>query len=107
MIDLHGGRDVLAATNLVFAAGLVLLSKAKGPAGLIAAWLVLGIGMGFGYEKAVATVAGLYGQSARNAITLFRGFASMVGWPLMLQCVKQHPSGTPCPNTCKSLTGLR
>src|SRR5690348_12441932 len=28
MIDRHGGRDVLAATNLVFAAGLALLSLA-------------------------------------------------------------------------------
>jgi MFS family permease len=85
MIDRHGGRDVLAATNLVFAAGLVMLSLASGPAGLIAAWAVLGVGMGFGlYEAAFATAAGLYGQGARNAITgitLFAGFASTVGWP--------------------------
>ena len=41
--------------------------------------------MGFGlYEAAFATVAGLYGREARNAITgitLFAGFASTVGWP--------------------------
>src|SRR5690348_17812738 len=36
VIDRHGGRDVLAATNLVFAAGLVLLSLATGPASLAA-----------------------------------------------------------------------
>ena len=86
MIDRYGGRDVLTATNLVFAAGLVLLSFATGPVSLVAAWLVLGIGMGFGlYEAAFATVAGLYGREARNAITgitLFAGFASTVGWPL-------------------------
>ena len=86
VIDRRGGRDVLAATNLVFAAGLVLLSSATGPIGLVIAWLVLGLGMGFGlYEAAFATVAGLYGQQARNAITgitLFAGFASTVGWPL-------------------------
>ena len=86
MIDRYGGRDVLTATNLVFAAGLVLLSFATGPASLIIAWLVLGFGMGFGlYEAAFATVAGLYGREARNAITgitLFAGFASTVGWPL-------------------------
>ena len=86
MIDRYGGRDVLTATNLVFAAGLVLLSCATGPVGLLGAWLVLGIGMGFGlYEAAFATVAGLYGREARNAITgitLFAGFASTVGWPL-------------------------
>lgn len=84
-IDRHGGRDVLAATNLVFAAGLVLLSLATGPASLARGWLVIGAGMGFGlYEAAFATVAGLYGREARNAITgitLFAGFASTVGWP--------------------------
>jgi MFS family permease len=85
MIDRHGGRDVLAATNLVFAGGLALLSQATGIVGLAAAWTVIGIGMGFGlYEAAFATVAGLYGRGSRNAITgitLFAGFASTVGWP--------------------------
>jgi MFS family permease len=85
MIDRYGGRDVLAATNLVFAAGLVALSFATGPVGLALAWAILGIGMGFGlYEAAFATVAGLYGRDARNAITgitLFAGFASTIGWP--------------------------
>jgi len=84
-IDRYGGRDVLAATNVVFAAGLVLLALASNLAGLAAAWALLGIGMGFGlYEAAFATAAGLYGRDARNAITgitLFAGFASTVGWP--------------------------
>src|SRR3954470_21855947 len=70
MIDRHGGRDVLAATNVAFAAGLVLLSFASGIAGLAAAWIVIGAGMGFGlYEAAFATAAGLWGRGARNAIT--------------------------------------
>ena len=85
MIDRHGGRDVLACTNLVFAAGLGLLAAASGGIGLALAWMVIGVGMGFGlYEAAFATVAGLYGRDARNAITgitLFAGFASTVGWP--------------------------
>ncbi len=85
MIDQRGGRDVLAATNVIFAAGLVLLSQAVGPSSLVAAWMVLGVGMGFGlYEAAFATATKLYGQEARNAITgitLFAGFASTVGWP--------------------------
>jgi MFS family permease len=85
MIDRYGGRDVLAATNLVFAAGLAVLSLASNAAGLAAAWTLLGIGMGFGlYEAAFATAAGIYGRNARNAITgitLFAGFASTVGWP--------------------------
>ena len=80
MIDRYGGRDVLAATNLVFAAGLALMAFASNAAGLATAWAVLGLGMGFGlYEAAFATVAGLYGRDARNAITgitLFAGFAS-------------------------------
>ncbi len=85
MIDRYGGRDVLAATNLVFAAGLALLAMATGPITLALAWVVMGIGMGFGlYEAAFATAAALYGRDARNAITgitLFAGFASTVGWP--------------------------
>ena len=85
LIDTYGGRDVLAASNLVFAAGLALLACASGPVPLAVAWAVLGIGMGFGlYEAAFATVTGLYGREARNAITgitLFAGFASTVGWP--------------------------
>jgi MFS family permease len=85
VIDRRGGRDVLSATSLVFAAGLVLLSLASNLAGLVLAWAVIGVGMGFGlYEAAFATVAGLYGREARNAITgitLIAGFASTVGWP--------------------------
>lgn len=85
-IDRYGGRAVLAATNLVFAAGLLLMAAAQGPLGLAAAWAILGIGMGFGlYEAAFATVAGLYGREARSAITgitLLAGFASTVGWPV-------------------------
>jgi MFS family permease len=85
-IDKHGGRDVLAATNLVFAAGLTTLAFASNAVGLVLAWTVLGIGMGFGlYEASFATVTGLWGRDARNAITgitLFAGFASTVGWPL-------------------------
>lgn len=84
-IDRRGGRDVLSATSLVFAAGLALMAVAHGVLGLAVAWTVLGIGMGFGlYEAAFATVAGLWGREARNAITgitLIAGFASTVGWP--------------------------
>ncbi|EHM02460.1 transporter, major facilitator family protein [Acetobacteraceae bacterium AT-5844] len=85
LIDTYGGRDVLAASNILFAVGLALLAGASGPVSLALAWAVLGIGMGFGlYEAAFATVTGLYGREARNAITgitLFAGFASTVGWP--------------------------
>ena len=49
--------------------------------------------MGFGlYEASFATVAGLYGRDARNAITgitLFAGFASTVGWPASAFFIEQ------------------
>ncbi|BBK29493.1 putative MFS family arabinose efflux permease [Stella humosa] len=84
-IDRRGGRSILAITNIVFAAGLLLLAMASNLAGLALAWAVLGLAMGFGlYEAAFATVAGLYGRNARGAITgitLIAGFASTVGWP--------------------------
>ncbi|HEY0294233.1 MAG TPA: MFS transporter [Bordetella sp.] len=87
-IDRWGGRPVLCATNLVFAAGLALLGLAQGGLGLFAAWAVLGIAMGSGlYEAAFATVVRYYGREARGAITgitLIGGFASTVGWPLSM-----------------------
>jgi MFS family permease len=86
LIDRHGGRPVLMATNLVFIAGLVALAFARGPVGLFAAWIVLGIGMGSGlYEAAFSALVHLYRHRARNVITgitLIAGFASTVGWPL-------------------------
>jgi predicted MFS family arabinose efflux permease len=85
-IDRWGGRPVLMGTNLVFALGLAALGAAQGPASLVAAWVVIGIGMGSGlYEAAFATLVRLYGRESRNSITgitLIAGFASTVGWPL-------------------------
>jgi MFS family permease len=85
-IDRRGGRGVLALSNLVLAAGLVLLGVAQGFATLALAWAVLGIGMAMGlYDPAFATLTGLYGRTARGPITgvtLIAGFASTVGWPL-------------------------
>ena len=85
-IDRIGGRGVLMLSNLVFAAGLALLSVAPSPAVLFAAWAIIGLGMGMGlYEAAFATLAGIYGKDARGpitGITLIAGFASTVGWPL-------------------------
>jgi len=86
LIDRRGGRDVLALSNPVFAAGLVLLAAASGAAGLALAWVVLGTGMALGlYDAAFATLAGLYGSQARPAITgitLIAGLASTVSWPV-------------------------
>jgi MFS family permease len=85
-IDQRGGRGMLALSNLVLAAGLVLLGFAQEIVMLTAAWALLGMGMAMGlYEPAFATLTGLYGRAARGpitGITLIAGFASTVGWPL-------------------------
>lgn len=85
-IDRLGGRPVLIASNLVFAAGLTILSQATHASHVFLAWAIMGAAMGSGlYEAAFATVVRLYGQDARRAITgitLFAGFASTIGWPL-------------------------
>jgi MFS family permease len=86
VIDRHGGRPVLAASNVVLAAGLVMLGLAEGVIGLCAAWLVLGVGTAMGlYSPAFATLTRLYGIGARapiTGITLLAGFASTIGWPV-------------------------
>ena len=85
-IDLVGGRSVLAISNLTLAAGLVLLGLTSSIPMLIAAWLLLGIGMGCGlYDAAFGALGRIYGDTARRAITgitLMAGFASTIGWPL-------------------------
>ena len=86
LIDRHGGRVLLAASNLVIGAGLVILAAAHGIAGLVIAWAVLGLGLGMGlYDPAFAALTWLYGREARSAITgitLIAGFASTIGWPM-------------------------
>ncbi len=85
LIDRYGGRVLLAASNLVLAAGLIILATAHGIIGLVIAWAVLGVGIGMGlYDPAFAALTWLYGREARSAITgitLIAGFASTIGWP--------------------------
>jgi predicted MFS family arabinose efflux permease len=85
-IDAWGGNGVLAASNLLFAAGLSLLCIAQSLPMFAAAWMVMALGMGLGlYDSAFATLGRLYGSDARGAITgitLLAGFASTIGWPL-------------------------
>ena len=84
-IDRRGGRDVLAASNIVFALGLLMMGLSPGPVVFCLAWAVVGVAMAMGlYDAAFATLAGLHGKEARNSITgitLIAGFASTVGWP--------------------------
>jgi predicted MFS family arabinose efflux permease len=86
IVDRQGGRGVLVLSNVVLAAGLVVLAGANGPVLLFAAWAVLGVGMALGlYDTAFAALTALYGHEARGpitGITLIAGFASTVSWPL-------------------------
>ena len=86
IIDKHGGRPVLLASSLFYAAGLIGAGLAPNLPLYLLAWAVLGIGMGTGlYDAVFAALGRLYGSEARGAITnltLFGGFASTVCWPL-------------------------
>ncbi|HXO03485.1 MAG TPA: MFS transporter, partial [Stellaceae bacterium] len=42
IIDRHGGRGMLVASNLLLALGLGLLARADGIVGLVVAWIPLG-----------------------------------------------------------------
>ena len=85
-IDRVGGRQVLCISNLLLAGGLALLGASTSLWMMSGAWLLLGIGMGFGlYDAAFGALGRIYGSDARSAITgitLIAGFASTVGWPL-------------------------
>lgn len=85
-IDRFGGRAMLIASNIAFAAGLALLGLAQGPVTLTLGWLVIGLGMGVGlYEAAFASLVALYGRTARGPITgvtLIAGLASTICWPI-------------------------
>jgi MFS family permease len=85
-IEKHGGRGMLAASAVAIGAGQIGLALAPNLGVFIAAWLVIGVGMGAGlYDAAFATLGRLYGHDARSAITtltLFGGLASKICWPL-------------------------
>ena len=86
IIDQRGGRPVLAASSLLYAAGLAGIGLAPSLPVYLLAWVVLGGGMGTGlYDAVFAALGKLYGREARTPITnltLFGGFASTVCWPL-------------------------
>lgn len=85
-IHRRGGRPVLAASAALLGIGLLGLAAAPNLPVFIAAWIVLGLGMGAGlYDAAFSTLGRLYGQAARHHITtltLFGGLASTACWPL-------------------------
>jgi MFS family permease len=86
LIEVHGGRPVLATSAVLLALGLFLLAVAPSLPLHVAAWLVIGLGMGAGlYDAAFATLGRAYGEGARgkiSALTLIAGFANTIAWPL-------------------------
>ena len=86
IIDSHGGRPVILASSLFYAAGLTVAGLAPVLPIYLLAWVLIGLGMGTGlYDAVFAALGRLYGSEARGPITnltLFGGFASTVCWPL-------------------------
>jgi hypothetical protein len=86
LIGHHGGRPVLLASSLFYAAGLSGVGLAPALPIYLAAWVLIGIGMGTGlYDAVFAALGRLYGSAARRPITnltLFGGFSSTICWPL-------------------------
>jgi MFS family permease len=87
-----GGRRVLALSTLLLAAGLLLLGSSQSITWYLAAWLLVGAGMGAGLtDAAFSTLGSIYGENARSAITLLTlvaGFASTICWPLSAHLVE-------------------
>lgn len=100
LVDRHGGRWVLLASNGVFALGLAVLATAQGPLSLSLGWFVMGVAMPMGlYDVAFATLVRVYHTQARRSIvgvTLIAGFASSVSWPLTALLESHYGWRTAC-----------
>ena len=100
IIDVHGGRPVLLASSLFYAAGLIGIGLAPALPVYLFAWVLLGIGMGTGlYDAVFAALGRIYGSEARTPITnltLFGGFASTVCWPLSAFMIEHAGWRTAC-----------
>lgn len=100
LIDRHGARPVLAASSLLFAAGLAALGTAPNVVFYLLGWVVLGLGMGTGtYDAVFAALGQRYGHEARGPITnltLFGGFASTICWPLSAFMIEHTGWRTAC-----------
>lgn len=85
-IGRHGGRPMLMASSLFYAAGLAGVGLSPALPVYLCAWVLIGAGMGTGlYDAVFAALGRLYGSEARGPITnltLFGGFASTICWPL-------------------------
>jgi MFS family permease len=86
IVESRGGRPVLVASSLFYAAGLTTVGLAPSLSVYLSGWLLIGAGMGTGlYDAVFAALGRMYGAEARGAIgtlTLCGGFASTICWPL-------------------------
>ena len=86
IIDVRGGRPILLASSLFYAAGLALVGLSHALPVYLFAWVLIGLGMGTGlYDAVFAALGRMYGSEARGPITsltLFGGFAGTICWPL-------------------------
>ncbi len=85
-IEGFGGRPILMASAVLLALGLLGLGLAPNLPSFVAAWILVGCGMGCGlYDPAFSTLGRIYGETARpliTGVTLWGGFASTVCWPI-------------------------
>jgi MFS family permease len=99
-IQICGGRPVLALSSVLLALGLVGIGLAQSLLIYLAAWIVIGLGIGAGlYDAAFATLGQLYRDKARGPITtltLFGGFSSTICWPLSGLLVESTGWRTAC-----------
>jgi len=86
IIEVRGGRPVVLASSLFYAAGLALVGLSHALPLYLLAWVLIGLGMGTGlYDAVFAALGRMYGSEARGPITsltLFGGFAGTICWPL-------------------------
>ncbi len=86
LMDRHGAGRVMMFASILSAAGLLVISLARGWPALFAGWTLIGLAMrSILYDGAFAALTVLAGDGARRAIslvTLFGGFASSVFWPI-------------------------
>lgn len=99
-IQTYGGRPILAASSVLFAAGLTAIGLAPNLPIYLAAWCVVGLAMGAGlYDPAFSTLGRQFGQDARTmitAVTLFGGFASTVCWPVTAILLEKYGWRSTC-----------
>lgn len=90
-IDARGGREVLAASNIVFAVALTVLAVSRTSPAMIAGVLLLGVGMAVGlYGTAFAVLVDVHGEGAKRpiaAVSLIGAFGGGLSWPATLAMI--------------------